>query len=153
MSTPSSASVVFRPLSGSATSPSCARSSELCLDGNFMSVESHKRVDRVRIHRAVGVDGGELTSTWFLSRAETRALALELLAAVDAAEPPEFELPAEDIGYALNRSVPDMVRGFTIQTNYPDLRIPQGELAERIQAVLGSALGARRAVTVAADAT
>ena len=39
---------------------------------------------------------------------------------------------AAAISYALNRHVPDMVRGFTIRTNYSDLAIQPGPLAARI---------------------
>lgn len=34
--------------------------------------------------------------------------------------------------HTLNRHVPDMARGFTIQTSYGELRIESGRLAERI---------------------
>jgi hypothetical protein len=38
--------------------------------------------------------------------------------------------------HTLNRHVPDMERGFVIQTNYGELRIEPGRLAERITDLL-----------------
>lgn len=38
----------------------------------------------------------------------------------------------QDISYALAKQVPDMARGFTIQTSYGDLVIEPGLMAERI---------------------
>lgn len=38
----------------------------------------------------------------------------------------------QDISYALAKQVPDMARGFTIQTSYGDLVIESGLMAERI---------------------
>ena len=49
---------------------------------------------------------------------------------------------AAAISYALNRHVPDMVRGFTIRTNYSDLAIQPGPLAARITLLLERALNA-----------
>ena len=37
------------------------------------------------------------------------------------------------IHHVLNRMVPDMARGFVIQTNYGELTVEPGELAERIR--------------------
>jgi hypothetical protein len=37
------------------------------------------------------------------------------------------------IHHVLNRVVPDMARGFVIQTNYGELTVEPGELAERIR--------------------
>lgn len=39
---------------------------------------------------------------------------------------------AFDLRHTLNRHAPDMARGFTIHTNYGELRIEPGRLAERI---------------------
>lgn len=38
----------------------------------------------------------------------------------------------DEISYALSKQVPDMQRGFTIQTAYGDLIIPAGFIAERL---------------------
>lgn len=152
MSSTPSTPLQFHSLRANATAPSSARTSELGTDGTYMSVDAHKRFDNVRIFRSVGTGPCELSTTLNLTRAEARALAVELLAAVDAAEPPKFELSLDEIGYALSRSVPDMARGFTIQTNYADLPIPSGELAAGIQAVLGNALTARWDVPAVAKA-
>ena len=40
----------------------------------------------------------------------------------------------DQIAYALSKQVPDMQRGFTIQTAYGDLVIPAGYMAERLAA-------------------
>lgn len=40
----------------------------------------------------------------------------------------------DQISYALSKQVPDMQRGFTIQTAYGDLVIPAGYMAERLAA-------------------
>ena len=40
----------------------------------------------------------------------------------------------DQIAYALSKQVPDMQRGFTIQTAYGDLVIPPGCMAERLAA-------------------
>ena len=139
----SSKQLTFATLSLNATFSDYARSSELALDnGNYTSIESHKRLDLVKVHRGVGIDGAEMGSTWHLQRAEARALALALLAAADAAEPLGIELSQGDIRYALNRSLPDMARGFTIQTSYGDLRIGDGPLAARMQTMLQDAFTA-----------
>lgn len=49
-----------------------------------------------------------------------------------------------EISYALAKQVPDMRRGFTIQTSYGDLVIPPGpmadRLAERVRSVLETEL-------------
>ena len=37
------------------------------------------------------------------------------------------------LDYALAKQVPDMARGFAIHTNYGDITIPPGWMAERIQ--------------------
>lgn len=37
-----------------------------------------------------------------------------------------------EISYALAKQVPDMARGFTIQTSYGELVIEPGQMAERI---------------------
>lgn len=37
------------------------------------------------------------------------------------------------IHHVLNRVVPDMARGFVIQTNYGELTVEPGQLAERIR--------------------
>jgi hypothetical protein len=42
-------------------------------------------------------------------------------------------LHEQQLSYALAKQVPDMARGFTIHTNYGDLTIPPGWMAERIQ--------------------
>ena len=39
----------------------------------------------------------------------------------------------QELGYALVRQVPEMERGFAIETNYGRLHVPPGPLAERIQ--------------------
>ena len=39
----------------------------------------------------------------------------------------------QDIHYALAKQVPDMARGFTIQTNYGDIVFAPGFAAERVQ--------------------
>lgn len=39
----------------------------------------------------------------------------------------------EDLTYALSKQVPDMARGFTIATNYGDITVPPGWMADRIQ--------------------
>lgn len=44
------------------------------------------------------------------------------------------------IQYALAKQVPDMARGFTIATNYGDITIPPGWMAERIQSQVELAL-------------
>ena len=38
----------------------------------------------------------------------------------------------QDISYALSKQVPDMARGFTIHTNYGDITIEAGWMADRI---------------------
>lgn len=45
-----------------------------------------------------------------------------------------------DMSYALAKQVPDMQRGFTIQTNYGELVIPPGPLADRIAKQVAQAL-------------
>lgn len=75
-----------------------------------------------------------------MTPAEARALAGALVAAADAAAPPEHALGDEDARYAINRSVPDMARGFTIQTSYGDLVVPAGWLADRVSSVVATAL-------------
>ena len=152
MSSTPSAPMLFYPLSRTATSLTSARTSELSSNGAYTSVDAHKRFDNVRVFRSVGTGACELSATLNLSRAEARALALELLAATDAVEPPEVELAWEDLGYALNRHVPDMGRGFTIETTYGDVHISDGELATRVQTVLRSALEALHDVPAVAKA-
>ena len=46
----------------------------------------------------------------------------------------------DEISYALSKQVPDMQRGFTIQTAYGDLVIPAGRMAERLAERVRSAL-------------
>ena len=41
--------------------------------------------------------------------------------------------PEETLSYAIAKQVPDMSRGFTIQTNYGDITVPSGWMADRIQ--------------------
>ena len=41
-------------------------------------------------------------------------------------------MSAQDISYALAKQVPDMARGFAIHTNYGDITIEPGWMAERI---------------------
>ncbi len=152
MSSTPSAPLQFRPLGRTATSPGVARISELSSDGVYTSVEASKKLDNVRIYRSAGVGQCEISTALNLTRAEARALALELLAAADATDPLELGIALEDIGYALNRHVPDMERGFSIETSYGQLRIPEGELATRIQATLGNALFTRWAASAVAKA-
>lgn len=45
---------------------------------------------------------------------------------------PDTELKALGLRAALNRHAPDMARGFTINTNYGELQIEPGRLADRI---------------------
>lgn len=150
----SSSPVAFATLSLNATHSDYARTGELALDnGTYMAIEAHKRLDLVRMHRGVGIDGAEMGSTWFLPRAEARAIALELLAAVDAVDSPlGLDLSQDDVRYALSRSVPDMARGFAIQTSYGDLRISDGPLAARLQAILQNAFMAALEVEAEAQA-
>lgn len=42
-------------------------------------------------------------------------------------------MKTQDYSWILSRHAPDMERGFTIQTNYGDLRIEAGRLADRIR--------------------
>ena len=42
-------------------------------------------------------------------------------------------MEAQHLRYALAKQVPDMSRGFTIQTNYGDFTVPSGWAANRIQ--------------------
>ena len=42
-------------------------------------------------------------------------------------------LQEQQLSYALAKQVPDMARGFAIHTNYGDITIPPGWMAERIQ--------------------
>lgn len=67
-----------------------------------------------------------------MSPAEARALAASLLAAADAAEPPLAVLHQGDLSYALNRHLPDMERGFSIQTSYGEFPVPPGWMADRV---------------------
>lgn len=46
----------------------------------------------------------------------------------------------DQIAYALAKQVPDMQRGFTIQTAYGDIVIPPGCMAERLAERVRSAL-------------
>lgn len=50
-------------------------------------------------------------------------------------QPRQFEPSAEEMAMSqiLNRHAPDMERGFTIQTNYGDLPVGPGRLADRIR--------------------
>lgn len=45
-------------------------------------------------------------------------------------------LTPDAISYALSRHIPDMARGFTIATNYGELDVPCGPVAERITALV-----------------
>lgn len=49
---------------------------------------------------------------------------------------------AAEIEYSLAKRVPDMERGFTIATNYGDLRFEAGPGAERVRAAVEKALQA-----------
>lgn len=46
----------------------------------------------------------------------------------------------QKIEYALAKQVPDMARGFVVHTNYGDITIPPGRMADRIKAQLECAL-------------
>ena len=43
------------------------------------------------------------------------------------------------LGYALAKQVPDMARGFTIQTSYGEISVVPGPLAEQLQALVREA--------------
>lgn len=45
----------------------------------------------------------------------------------------QLSLQEQQLSYALAKQVPDMARGFTIATNYGDITIPPGWMAERIR--------------------
>lgn len=81
-----------------------------------------------------------------MTPAEARALATALVTAADAAAPQEPTLSDEDARFAISRSVPDMVRGFTIQTSYGDLVVPSGWLADRVASVVATALEMQLAI-------
>jgi hypothetical protein len=49
-------------------------------------------------------------------------------------------MDADQLSYSLAKQVPDMSRGFTIQTSYGDIVIPPGKTATRIQETVRSAL-------------
>lgn len=48
----------------------------------------------------------------------------------------------QQLGYALAKQVPDMSRGFTIQTSYGDITVPPGWMADQIQERVASVLDA-----------
>jgi hypothetical protein len=51
-------------------------------------------------------------------------------------------MKTEDICYALAKQVPDMDRGFQIHTNYGDITIPPGRIADRLTLALRQAFQA-----------
>lgn len=53
--------------------------------------------------------------------------------AAPAATPAAPSAQEQALQYALAKQVPDMARGFAIHTNYGDITIPPGWMAERIQ--------------------
>ena len=67
------------------------------------------------------------------------ALGLPLPAPVQYAAPAVAATPTapsvaeQALQYALAKQVPDMARGFTIATNYGDITIPPGWMADRIR--------------------
>ena len=78
----------------------------------------------------------------------------DAIAAGHMPPPPPSQAPAADgltdaeleVSYKLARHVPDMARGFTINTNYGELAIANPRLALRIQALVRNALVTELAV-------
>ena len=73
----------------------------------------------------------------------------EIAAGVRPVSPPSSRpcqsqptMQEQQLGYALAKQVPDMSRGFTIHTNYGDITIEQGWMADRIQARVACVLDA-----------
>lgn len=56
---------------------------------------------------------------------------------VTSRQPSDAELR---LSYALSRQVPDMDRGFTVVTNYGEIEVVAGPVAERIQAAIREAI-------------
>jgi hypothetical protein len=46
----------------------------------------------------------------------------------------------QDLEYSLAKRVPDMARGFTVSTNYGDITIPAGRVADAVARALTRAL-------------
>lgn len=56
----------------------------------------------------------------------------------------EVGMPPAAIEYALVRQVPEMTRGFTVSTNYGDIVIPPGWMADRMAEQFKKALTAEQ---------
>ena len=90
---------------------------------------------------------GEEAHCWMQIGADTaRAMAFALLDAANVSDPHEEDslrhFDAAGAGYALSRHIPDMARGFTINTNYGELPIEAGQLADLIARHVQNALQA-----------
>ena len=123
-----SQSLAFKPVPGT---ESYAYYADMeTLQKGLMTVQATRRLAEVSMDYLR--DGH--SSGLRMSPAEARALATSLLSAADAAEPPPAALHQGELSYALNRHLPSMERGFSIQTNYGDFEIPPGWMADRVAA-------------------
>ena len=60
-------------------------------------------------------------------------------------------MTSNDLSYALAKQVPDMGRGFTVQTAYGDILVPPGVMADTLRGQLQRAMARQLAKQRAAE--